>query len=459
MASGRSMDLTKGSVVKNLLLFALPICATNLIQQLYHAADVMVVGNFAQNPTVSLAAVGSTTHVTSLLINLFAGLSIGSNVLCSNRIGAGDQEGDRRVMHTSVPLAALGGLFFAVVGFLLSRPLLEMVGSPHDVIDQATLYMKIIFLGQPASIVYNFGAGILRAHGDTKRPMYILTATGLVNVVLNLVFVIVFHLDAAGVALATIVAHYLSAALVLAILFNPAGEYRMKVSELKIRGEELRGICKVGIPAGLNSIVYSISNVVIVSALNTLGSVSIAASSAAVSVGNVIHTVAGGFSTACVSYAGQNYGAKRFDRIGVLFRTSILVVEAIFLVVNIILTLFPAFFLGLYTSEAAVIQTAIPKMLLSCWGYMLAMISEISSGCLRGMRRTLGPTLLNMTGVCATRLFWTLVVFPKLPVKTLGWLGVCYPLSFFVSAVILGTYFFVAKHLEEKKARASLSRT
>ncbi len=446
-----SMDLTRGSVLKKLIVFAFPICLSNLVQQLYHTADVVVVGNFARNSTVALAAVGSTSHVTTLLVNLFVGLSVGANVLCSNRVGAGDREGNRRAIHTAIPLSLVCGLFISFVGFFLARPLLELMGSPADVIDQATLYMKIIFIGQPASIVYNFGSGILRAHGDTRRPMYILTLSGLANVLMNFVFVTVFHLDAAGVALATTVAHYLSAYLVLHILFHREGEYRMKFSEMRILPEEVKAIAKIGLPAGVNGMVYSISNVIIISTLNSLGSVSVAASSAATSVSSVIHTAGAGFATACTSFAGQNYGAGNLVRIRKLFWYSMLLVESIFLVICTTVTCFPEFFLRLFTSEEAVIREGIPKMLLNSWGYMLNLFAEVSNGCLRGMRRSNGPTLVNMATVCTTRLVWVIAVFPFLPVRNLGWLAVCYPVSWFVSGIGLFVYFSIVIRKEEKK--------
>ena len=303
------MDLTEGSVLKKLLLFAIPIILTNILQQLYHAADMVVVGNFAKDSTTALAAVGSTASITSLCLNLFIGLAVGANVVCARLFGAKKEEELRRAMHTSVLLAALCGVGIGILGVIFSRPLLVMTGSPADVIDHATLYMQIIFMGQPGSLVYNFGAGILRSHGDTKRPMYILMSSGLVNVILNLVLVIGFHLDSAGVAIATVVSYYLSAAAVLWILFSPHGEFRLSFSELRL-SKELRDVTGVGIPSGLNSMVFSLSNVIIISALNSLGGVVLAGNSAAHNVDATLYQVLVAFYTACISFTGQNCGAS-----------------------------------------------------------------------------------------------------------------------------------------------------
>ncbi len=451
MTRKHSIDLTKGSVIKKLLIFAFPLCLSNLLQQLYHSADIIVVGKFAADGVASLAAVGATTSVTNLLLHLFIGISAGVNVLCANRVGAKDEKGLQRLLHTAVPLAAICGLFLSVFGYFMTPLLLKWMGCPSEVIAEATTYMQIIFLGQPANIVYNFGSGILRAHGDTKRPMYILMITGLVNVLLNMVFVIVFHLDSAGVALATITAHYLNAATILYMLFKRSGEYKMNFSRLKLDLSEVKNIAKVGIPAGLNGIVYSISNVIIVSAVNSLGTVSVAATSASTSVSAIAHTVVTAVSTACVSFAGQNFGAKNFKRIGKVYWCGIGLGLAFMSAISLAFTLFPDFFLGLYTNDKEVIRTAFPKLMLNNWGFLFCVIGDMSNCCLRGMKHASGPTLANMLSVCIPRLAWVLLVFPYLP-QTLGMLCVAYPVSWFLCAVTMLVYFYKVKHLEEQKA-------
>ncbi len=448
MANKHGIDLTQGGVFKRLLVFAFPLCISNLLQQLYHSADVIVVGRFAKDATVSLAAVGSTGHITNLLLLLFVGLSVGANVICANRIGSKDEEGFRRAIHTAMPLAFLSGIFMAVAGYWAAPTLLRWMGSPEEVIGPATVYMQIVFLGQPGSLVYNFGSGILRSRGDTKRPMYILICTGLVNVLLNLVFVIVCGLDSAGVALATIIANYLSAVAILYFLFKKDGGYRMKFRELRVDLREAAAIARVGIPSGLNGMVYSISNVIITTTVNSLGSISIAATSASTSVSSIGHVVPAAIATACVSFVGQNYGAKNFKRIEKVLWCGILMGASFMAVVSTAFTIFPEFFLGLYTEDLRIIREAYPKLLLNNWGFVLDTVNTVSTCCLRGMRHSSGPALLNMFFVCGTRLIWTLLIFPFLP-QTLGYLCIAYPISWGLSAIAMLIYFYKVKKNEE----------
>ncbi len=450
MTRKHGIDLTKGSVLKKLLVFAFPLCISSLLQSLYHSADVIVVGRFAEDGVRSLAAVGSTTSITNLLLHMFIGISAGVNVLCANRIGSKDEDGVQKLLHTAVPLAVLCGVVLGIFGFFMAPLVLKWMGCPSDVIAEATVYMQIIFLGQPANIVYNFGSGILRAHGDTKRPMYILMVTGLVNVLLNLLFVIGFHMDSAGVALATIAAHYLNAAAILYILFSGEGGYRMSLKRLRLDAKEVVNIAKVGIPAGLNGIVYSISNVIIVSTVNSLGTVAVAATSASTSVSSIPHTFCTSVSAACVSFAGQNFGAKNFKRIGKVYWWGIAISIVFMSAVSLAFTLFPGFFLGLYTDDLEVIRVAFPKLMLNNWGFLFSVIADISNGCLRGMKHASGPTLANMFTVCGTRLIWVLLVFPFLP-QTLGMLCVAYPVSWFLCAAVMMVYFHTVKRMEEKK--------
>jgi len=449
MAPGKSMDLTRGSVFKKLVVFAFPILISNLLQQLYHAADVVVVGNFAKNSTVSLAAVGSTGSITTLLLNLFLGLSMGANVICANLFGARKKEELRRAMETALIVAAFSGLLVGAAGFFFARPLLGLMGSPDSVIDEATRYMQIIFLGQPASLVYNFGAGILRAHGDTKRPMYILSVAGIFNVVLNLVFVIVFHLDAAGVAIATIIAHYLSAIAVLILLFSPHGDFRLSLTRLRFDRKLFGKILRIGIPGGINGMVFSLSNVVIVSAVNSLGDVVVAGNSAAASVDSVVFQILSAIYSACISFAGQNFGAKSFKRIDRLLWQSILLTEGILAVICLFIGWNPAFFIGLFTKEAAVIRVGIPRLLTVVRGYLIYAVSEMCIGCLRGMGKSMVPTVLNLVSICVPRMIWTLLVFPHH--ANFAFLMLCYPISWVFSSVSQLICYLVCRRREEQK--------
>ena len=430
------MDLTEGSVLKKMLIFAIPIVLTNILQQLYHAADMIVVGNFAQDSTASLAAVGSTNSITALCLNLFVGLAVGANVVCAKLYGAKKEEELRRAMHTSILLAALCGVGIGLFGVLMSRTLLIWISVPESVLAEATLYMQIIFLGQPGSIVYNFGASILRSHGDTKRPMYILMTTGLVNVILNLIFVVVFHLDAAGVALATVSANYLSAAAVLWILFHPNGDFRLSVSELRL-SRQVRPIASVGIPSGLNSMLFSVSNVIIVAALNTLGETVLAANSAAHNVDAMLYQIILAVSSACVSFVGQNVGAGRMDRVDSLWRTAMTISIGFFAVLSLILYPFAETIVRLFTSDPDVIAYAALRVRIICCSYPIYVIPEICIGCIRGMGKSAVTSALNVIGICTPRILWVACVFSALKTgvamhdyNVLLW---CYPISWGIS--------------------------
>ncbi len=439
MASSKNkMDLTQGPVLKNLLLFAIPIVLTNLLQQFYHAADMIVVGNFAQDSTASLAAVGSTNSITALCLNLFVGLSVGANVICAKLFGSREEEELRRAMHTSILLAALCGIGIGLLGAFASRTLLIWTSVPESILSEATLYMQIIFLGQPGSIVYNFGASILRSHGDTKRPLYILMTTGLVNVLLNLLFVAVFHLDAAGVALATITANYLSAGAVLWILFHPGGEFRLRFSELRL-GKAVRPIASVGVPSGLNSMLFSLSNVIIVVALNTLGETVLAANSAGHNVDAMLYQIILAISSACISFVGQNVGAKRYDRVDKLWKIAMLITAGFFVSLSIVVFFTAGHIMKLFTSDPDVILYGALRVRIICCSYPIYALPEVCIGCVRGMGKSAVPSALNVVGICAPRILWVAFVFSALRsgavLHDYGILLCCYPLSWAISGI------------------------
>lgn len=454
MASKHTVDLTQGSVMKKLLIFALPIMLTNVLHQLYHMADVIIVGNFAQNPTIALAAVGSAGAVTNLFLNLFIGLSVGLNVVCANHYGAKEKDDLRKAMHTGITIGAIGGLIISVLGFIYTRKLLEFLGSPADVIDQATIYVRTLFLGQPANLIFNFGAGILRAHGDTKRPMYILFASGFLNVLLNMLFVIVFHLDARGVAMATVISFYVSATCILFILFHPNGEYRLSFKELKVTPSEAKKVAKVGIPCGLNGVVFNLADVVIATALNSLGSLTLAANSAAGNVTAILYQVQASFYAACVSFAGQNYGAKNFKRIDKLLGRSILLSAGILLIANVFLFTNPLFFMRLFTQDAQIAEAAIPRLLILGVGYIIHVVSEMAIGCMRGMGRSMAPLAVNAVSITVPRVLWIILAFPLCP--KFWFLLLCYPISWLVSSIAQLICYFYYRRKEEKIYLASL---
>ncbi len=430
MRARHSMDLTQGPILTKLLQFTIPIVLSNLLQQFYNAADTIVIGQFAD--TEDLAAVGSTGSITGLLLNLFLGLATGVNIICANLYGGRKREELSRCMHNAVVLALIAGFFLSGVGFFLSKPLLRLMNSPENVLDRAALYMQLCFLGVPASFMYNFCAAILRAHGDTKRPMMILVVTGLVNVVLNLVLVIVYHMGVAGVAIATVTAQYLSAIAVVWILFSPNGEFRMQVKKLRLYWPELCRVLSVGLPCGISAILTNLFNVFFQSNINTFGDTFMAATTAFNSILAFVYLIFNSFGAAAVSFAGQNYGAKQYPRIDMLLKSGSIAAASMVFVLALIVTAIPETLLGLYTDDPEVIRIAIPMLLMQSWGALSCCVGETAAGCLRGIGKTAVTTMSGV--ICSTivRLIWLFVIFPLYPTTVM--LYVCYPLSYFINA-------------------------
>lgn len=448
MALKNTTDLTKGSVFKRLLLFTLPLLATNLLQQFYSAADIAVVGSFAENGKDSLAAVGATSYITNFLLNLFIGIAIGANVVCANLYGAKKQASLYRCMHTAMILALVCGIGIALVGVLLAPWLLRLTNCDPLILDKAALYMRLYFLGAPASIVYNFGAGILRAHGDTKRPMIILSSAGIVNVALNLVFVILFHWDVAGVAVATVISQVVSAIAVVVVLLRPTDVYKLKLSGMRFYADELKMIVRFGVPCGLNGMVFSVSNVLLQSTVNSFGSVYMASATAAGSLTSFIYCFINAFYTASVSFAGQNYGAKRYDRIRQVMLYSSTISSLMILAASALVTVFCPFFLGLYADDAQVIQIARTPLMIMIWTYPIYAVAESAIGCLRGMGQSTLPTLLNAFCICVPRFLWVLFIFPMCP--HFWFLYLCYPISWLICAVVQFLYYIHCRRELEK---------
>lgn len=446
-----NLDLTTGSVTKKLLSFTMPILASNMLQHLYNAADKAVVGHFATNGDLALAATGATGTAITMLLNLFTGLSLGVNVVCANMRGANNKKDLRKAMHTSVLMAAILGVVAMILGFCVTGPFLKLMGCPENLLELATEYMTIYFVGVPFSLLYNFGAAILRAHGDTKRPMNILAFSGIANVALNLMFVICFDMDVDGVGWATVISQVISAAVVLWILFKPDGGYDLDMVELKPHKRELASIARVGIPCGLNGLVFSIANVIIVSSINSLGYVAVGGYSASGGVTGIVYQVLAAFYSACISFAGQCYGAGLHKRIDKLVLNSILISAAIMAVLSLVATIFPQTMLGLFTDNPEYIKSGTSQMLITCWGYILYGVSESFLGCLRGMRRSGMPTLLNAACICVPRLIWVFFFFPLC--REIWFLYLCYPISYVFSATAQGLYYLRVRRQLDAEAK------
>lgn len=439
---GYQIDMVNGPLAGKILLFALPLMLSSLLQLLFNAADVVVVGRFAGKE--ALAAVGSNGSLINLFINLFIGLSVGTNVVIARDLGAGRTENVKKSVHTSVALSLIGGLILAVAGFFLSRQMLELMSSPPDVIDLSALYLRIYFLGMPGNLLYNFGAAILRAQGDTRRPLYYLSIAGITNVVLNLIFVIPLQMSVAGVALATIISQYISAVLVLLTLMREKGVMHLELKELSLDWHTVKRIMRVGLPAGLQSTLFSISNVVIQSSINSFGSSVVAGSSAASNIEGFIYVGTNAFHQAALTFVSQNYGAgktKRVDRIAIL---CLCYGSLTSLVLGNLIYRFGAPLTSLYApGETEVIAQAVIRLGYVAAFHFLCAFMDIFVGILRGLGHSVVPMVVSLIGSCAFRLLWIATIFQFYP--TPSCLYISYPISWAITALAHMTFFFIVR--------------
>jgi putative MATE family efflux protein len=450
MRSRHTLDLTKGSVTKKLLLFVYPLLIANLLQHLYQATDNAVVGKFVSKE--ALAAVGSTSSATTLILNMIVGLAVGASIVNANLLGARKTDQLRRSMHSCLIIAFFGGLLMSVIGIAVTKPLLRIMACPESIIEDASLYMRIIFLGTPGTMLYNFGSGILRTHGDSKRPMMIMAVSGLANVILNLIFVLFFHMTVDGVAFATIISKYISAAWVLCILFDPKGEFKLSLKEMKFHKAECWNIIKVGFPCGINGAVFSISNVIIQAGVNSFGSDVVAGSVASNNLTSFMYQLLIAFYSACVSFVGQCCGASKFKRIDKVLLYSIGICVAVLGLASTAFTIWPATFLRIFNDDPAVIEAGTVKLIIMSWSYILFAVSEIILGCLRGMRKTSLSTFLNIFCICGIRLIWIWVICPMDPTN-IGLLYICYPVSYVFSISSLGTYYIACRRQQNRQSK------
>lgn len=437
--ANRTMDMTQGRLLTQVLVFALPIMLSGILQLLFNAADTIVVGRFAGNE--ALAAVGSVGSLNNMIISLFIGLSVGANVLVARYTGSRNDRAVSDTVHTSVLLSLAGGVLLMIIGVALARPLLELMGSPEDVIGLAVLYVRIIFLGMPVQMLYNFCAAILRAVGDTQRPLYYLTIAGVVNVLLNLVFVILFHLSVAGVALATIISQTISALLVTRALLNMEGPTRLFLNRLRIHPGKLREIIRIGLPAGIQSSVFSLSNVVIQSSVNSFGSVVIAGNAASSNVGNFVYQAMNTFQQAITCFAGQNIGARKPRRIVSAMKVCMFWAVSFGLVLGMLSCVFGTQLLSLFSADPAVIAAGMERQIIVCAPYFLCGMMDVMTGALRGIGYSLLPMIVSILGACAFRLFWVFTVFAAYP--TLPCLMLSYPVSWLLTFSVLLVIFLV----------------
>ncbi len=419
------MDMCSGALLPKILLYSLPLMLSGILQLLFNAADVVVVGRFAGND--ALAAVGSTSALINLLVNVFIGLSVGANVMVARFFGAGQKKELEEMVHTAILTSLVSGVVLIFLGLLLSRPALALMDTPENVIDQAVLYIRIYFVGMPAMMLYNFGSAILRAVGDTRRPLYFLLAAGVINVILNLVFVIFLGMGVAGVALATIISQTISAVLVLICLMRTEGDYRVSPKKLRIVRDKMLKMVQIGLPAGLQGALFSISNVLIQSSVNSFGSVAMAGNTAAQNLEGFVYTAMNSLYQTCISFTGQNYGAMQYRRMGkILLICQGCVIAVGFLMGNGVY-LAGDTLLKLYSADAEVISYGKLRLLYICTTYALCGMMDVMVGSLRGMGYSIMPMLVSLTGACLFRVVWIMTVFKAY--HSLEALYVSYPIS------------------------------
>lgn len=430
--------MTHGPLLGKIVRFAIPLAISGILQLLFNAADIIVVGRFSGSQ--ALAAVGSTSALINLIVNLFIGLSVGTNVLVAQYYGAGKQSDLQETVHTSVASSLVFGAFLLVVGVSLAAPLLELMGTPEEVLPQACLYMRIYFLGMPASMLYNFGAAVLRAVGDTQRPLYFLTLSGIVNVILNLFLVIVFHLDVAGVAIATVISQCISAGLVLLCLVRSDAVYRVDLKSLRVYKHKLLQMVKIGVPAGIQSATFSISNVLIQSSINSFGSIAMAGSTAGGNIEGFVWTAMDAFTQSTLSFTSQNFGAKKFKRITKVIWYNLALVTVVGLVLGVGAYWMGRPLLSIYSTDPEVIAYGLERMLLVCTPYFTCGIMNVLVGAMRGFGSSLTPMAASIFGVCVLRVIWIYTVFPLN--RTFFMLFLSYPLSWVATALIEAVCFY-----------------
>lgn len=436
------IDMCNGPLLKKILLFAVPLMLSGMLQLFFNAADIVVVGQFA-GPT-ALAAVGSTGALINLITNVFIGLSVGTNVLVAKYYGEQNTKELSETVHTSIMISLIFGCILIVVGVSLAEPLLTLMGTPADVLDQAATYMRIYFVGMPAMMLYNFGAAVLRSVGDTKRPLYFLLLAGIVNVVLNLVLVIVFSMGVAGVAIATVISQVISAALVALCLIRSQGGYKLSIRKLRVHKDKLLGLIKIGLPAGFQGAIFSISNVLIQSSVNSFGSIAMAGSTAAGNLEGFVYTGMNAFHQTALSFTGQNMGGKKYSRIGKICWICLGCVTVVGLLLGVGEYLFAGPLLQIYTSDPEVIRYATVRLLYICVPYFVCGVMDTLVGSIRGMGSSITPMIVSLVGVCGFRVIWIFTVFQQF--RSFEVLFISYLVSWAITGAIHFICFMYLKH-------------
>lgn len=443
------IDMCNGPILKKMLVFALPLMLSSILQLLFNAADIVVVGQFAGDD--SLAAVGSTSSLINLLTNLFIGLSVGANVLVARYFGAKKEEELRETVHTAMTLSLIGGAILTVIGIVGAPIILTWMQSPPEVFSLAVIYLRVYFAGITATMIYNFGSSILRAIGDTKRPLYFLTVAGVVNVGLNLIFVIVFHWGVFGVGIATVISQVISAALVVRCLLKEESGIRLELKRLGISKGKVLQIMQIGLPAGFQGMLFSLSNVVIQSSVNSFGATIVAGNSAAQNLEGFVYVGMNAFYQAAISFMGQNVGAGKYNRVNkILFSAQICVITIGF-ALSMLVRLFAEPLLSLYTDSPAVVEAGTVRLGIICSTYFLCGMMDVMVGALRGLGYSIAPMIVSLLGACAFRLLWIATVFQIDRFHTIETVYTSYPISWTVTFMAHAVTFVIVRRMLKKR--------
>lgn len=455
------IDMLHGTIWDKIPRFALPIAATAILEQLFNASDVAVVGNFTGSErTIAVAAVGANSAIIGLIVNLFIGIALGANVVIANAIGRGEKDDVSKTVHTAVLTAIIGGVAVGLLGEIIANPILHLINVPSDVFPLALLYLRIYMLGMPVILLYNFEAAIFRSIGQTRVPLAALAISGVLNVALNLFFVAVLHMTVNGVAIATVVANAVSSIILFVRLKTAKGSIRFEFRRARIHFHILKRILRIGLPAGVQGAVFALSNIVVQSAINSLGTIVIAASSAAYYIEIITYDILNSFSQACTTFVGQNYGANQLDRCKKILGIS-LGEGAIFLACGIALILiFGRNLLAIFNSDPEVVAVGYIRLVLLMIGHCFCLLYEVMSGYLRGFGISLSPAALTIFGVCVIRVLWVQFVFPQLP--TFWTIMTVYPVSLAATAILISLavlYHRPSRRFQEKTKPQSAGET
>ena len=442
--------MCEGAILPKMLKFAVPLMLSSILQLLFNAADVVVVGKFAGDN--ALAAVGCTGSLINLLCNLFMGLSVGANVMVARHYGAKQEDELRKSVHTAMVLSVLGGLILTVVGVLFTEGILGLMKTPDEVLPLAALYLRIYFFGMIPNMVYNFGSAVLRAVGDTKRPMYFLSFAGVINVILNLIFVIKFEMGVAGVAIATVISQTISATLVVICMMKEKGAIKLVLKELGIDKKELIAILRIGLPAGMQGCIFSLSNVVIQKSINGFGSIAVSGSSAAANLEGFVYVSMNAFHQATLSFMSQNYGAGKYDRLKKITFAGLFCVTITGLTLGNMEYFLGKVLLGIYTSSESVIEAGLVRLSIICTTYCLCGVMDVMVGALRGLGYSFVPMIVSLCGVCGIRLVWLFTVFEMPEYHKIEMVYISYPISWTATfAIHFVSYLVIKRKIDARK--------